>query len=250
MKIISFPVEMPLIKKGDDLSGMIVSSTNLEDKDILLISSTVISKVEGRIAPLSSYTPTEKAERIAEMNKEDPRFVQAVLEECEDILLETPFILARLHSGYICPNSGVDRSNIEKGMVILPPENPDKSAGRIRKEIHERTGKNVSVVITDTCGRAFRIGQTGIAVGCSGISVTRDWRGKKDLYGNVLKIKNEAIVDELAGFANLLMGEGDQRTPVVVIRGIDLQEEGEGIKEIFRPEDEDVIRRALKCFQR
>ncbi|MDP2845350.1 MAG: coenzyme F420-0:L-glutamate ligase, partial [Candidatus Methanoperedens sp.] len=127
------------------------------------------------------------------------------------------------------------------------PEDPDASALKTKDSIFKYTGKKASVVITDTNGRAFRIGQTGAAIGSAGIKATRDWRGTKDLFGRVLEVKNEAVVDEIAGFANILMGEGNGGTPIVIIRGMDLYDESDGIKELFRPEEEDVIRRALKA---
>ena len=115
----------------------------------------------------------------------------------------------------------------------------------LKKSLFNYTGKNVTVIITDTNGRAFRIGQTGAAIGCAGIIPTRDWRGSKDLFGRVLEVKNEGIVDEIAGFSNILMGEGNGGIPIVVIRGLDLYSESDGIKELYRPENEDVIRKAI-----
>ncbi|MDL5502381.1 MAG: coenzyme F420-0:L-glutamate ligase, partial [Candidatus Methanoperedens sp.] len=149
----------------------------------------------------------------------DPRFVQAVLDESVEILLESPFLLVRIKNGSICVNAGIDHSNVEgSDNILLLPKNPDKSAFDLKKSLFNYTGKNVSVVITDTNGRAFRTGQTGAAIGCAGIKPTRDWRGTKDLFGRVLEVKNEGIVDEIAGFANILMGEGDGGMPIVVIR--------------------------------
>lgn len=248
MNATAFAVKnIPLIKHGDDIARILVEKAEIKEHDIVVISSTVVSKSEGRIISLDRVKITEKAKIIAKKNDNDPRFVQAVLDESEEILLESPFLLVRTKNGSICVNAGIDRSNVEgKENILLLPENPDKSALAIKEAIFNYTGKKVSVIITDTNGRAFRMGQTGAAIGIAGIKPTRDWRGTKDLFGRVLEVKNEAVVDEIAGFANILMGEGSGGTPIVIIRGLDLYHESYGIRELFRPEEEDVIRKALK----
>ncbi len=248
MKAEAFAVEnIPLIKKGDDIARILTEKAELEEHDIVVISSTIVSKAEGRVVSLNKIKATERAKIIAKTNQNDPRFVQAVLNESEEILLESPFLLVRTRNGSICVNAGIDRSNVEGGdNVLLLPEDPDKSARKIKESIFKLTGRRISVIITDTNGRAFRMGQTGAAIGVAGMKVTKDWRGTKDLFGRVLEVKNEAVVDELAGFANILMGEGSGGTPAVVIRGLELYYEYNGIKELYRPEEEDVIRRALK----
>lgn len=244
----AFAVEnIPLIKKGDDIARLLSEKTQLKEHDIVVISSTIVSKSEGRILSLNDVNVTGRARIIAKANDNDPRFVQAVLDESEEILLESPFLLVRTKNGSICVNAGIDRSNVEgSDNVLLLPEDHDKSALEIKESIFKHTGKKVSVVITDTNGRAFRMGQTGAAIGIAGIKATRDWRGTKDLFGRVLEVKNEAVVDELAGFANILMGEGSGGTPIVIIRGLELYYESYGIKELLRPEKEDVIRKALR----
>ncbi|MFZ3060740.1 MAG: coenzyme F420-0:L-glutamate ligase [Candidatus Methanoperedens sp.] len=244
-----FAVEnIPLIKQGDDIALILSEQTELKENDIVVISSTIVSKSEGRIIPLGIVKPTERAKTIANKNQSDPRFVQAVLDESEEILLESPFLLVRTKHGSICVNAGIDHSNVEgSDNILLLPEDPDASALKIKDSIFKYTGKKASVIITDTNGRAFRIGQTGAAIGIAGIKTTRDWRGTEDLFGRVLEVKNEAIVDEIAGFANILMGEGNGGMPIVIIRGLNLYHESYGIRELFRPEKEDVIRRALKA---
>lgn len=238
---------IPLIKPGDDIARIIAERAKLEEKDIIIISSTIVSKSENRIFSLDGIKVTGRAETIAKKNSSDPRFVQVVLDESEEVLLDSPFLLVRMKNGSICVNAGIDRSNVEgQENVLLLPEVPDESAGRIRDSLFKLTGKKVSVIITDTNGRAFRIGQTGAAIGIAGIRPTRDWRGTRDLFGRVLEVKNEAVVDEIAGFGNFLMGEGNGGTPVVIIRGLNLYHESSGIKELFRPEREDVILRALR----
>lgn len=237
MKIQAFTIDdIPLIKPGDDLAELILRSCELEDKDIIVIASTIISKSEGRFVRLDDVRTSE-----------DARFVELVLRESAEILIRDPFLLTQLPNGYVCTNAGIDRSNIANGYALLLPKEPDESANRIRNAIYERTGKKISVIISDTSGRAFRIGQTGVAIGCTGIPATRDWRGEKDVYGHILQVTNEAIIDELAGLANLLMGEADDMKPVVIIRGFDFYDEDRGnASELIRSEDEDMIKKALR----
>lgn len=232
---------IPTIKKGDDLGNVISELAQLEDGDIIVVASTAVAKSEGRVLRLDDVEPGDDARRIAGLNGEDQRFVQAVLDESEDILIESPFLLVQTSRGHICVNAGIDRSNIQEGFILLLPEDPDRSA----KNIRDATGKNVAIIISDTCGRPFRTGQTGIAIGCAGISAIKDWRCEKDMFGRELKVTREAIVDELAGFANILMGESSERTPVVIIRGVRWQEDKYGIERIYRPEEKDLIKKAL-----
>jgi coenzyme F420-0:L-glutamate ligase/coenzyme F420-1:gamma-L-glutamate ligase len=237
---------MPLVHPGDDIAALICTRAKILDKDIVVVSSTIVSKSEGRIIPLKEVEAGDEARRIAGLTNSDSRFIQVVLDESIEVLLEAPFMLVRSKCGHICVNAGVDRSNVEEeDNVLLLPEDPDASARRIKEGIFKRSNKRVSVVVTDTNGRAFRIGQTGAAIGIAGILPTKDWRGTLDLFGRTLEIKNEAIVDEIAGFGNILMGEGNGGTPVAVIRGLDLYSEAYGIRGILRPKEEDVIRRAL-----
>ncbi|HDD36579.1 MAG TPA: coenzyme F420-0:L-glutamate ligase [Archaeoglobus veneficus] len=243
----AFVVEgIPLIKKGDDLAGIISSRFEIENKDIVVICSTVVSKAEGRIKDLNDYIPSEKALNIAKRLGKDARIIQAVLDESDEVLIDYPILLVKAKFGNICINAGIDASNVEKGKILLPPLNPQRSAEKIRKRIEEITGKKVGVIITDTNGRCFRRGVVGFAIGVSGVKAMKNWIGKKDLYGNVLEITVECVADEIAAFANLLMGEGGDGTPVVIIRGLDLIGDG-SVDEIYRSEDEDVIRKAIKC---
>jgi coenzyme F420-0:L-glutamate ligase/coenzyme F420-1:gamma-L-glutamate ligase len=153
-------------------------------------------------------------------------------------------------AGHTCVNAGVDESNIEHGLLLYPPENPDSSASKIGKELEKLSGKKLSVIITDTNGRAFKIGQTGVAIGIFNIKPVKRWIGEKDLFGKVLEITEQAVADELAGAANLLMGEGAGGIPVVIIRGLDYYCEGNtSIKDSYRPENMDVIKKGLRCLR-
>jgi len=233
---------LPLIHKGNDLAAMICEQIPLQEKDIISIASTIVSKAKGYTKPLSGFSPSERARRLAKLNGEDPRFVQAVLEASADVIMETPFMLSELKFGHIGVRAGVDQSNIEDGMVVFLPPDPMKSAEELREKIRQACGKEVGVIITDTCGRSFRRGQTGNAIGWSGFTAIRDFRGDKDLFGHVLKITEEAVVDEIAGFANFVMGESNNGVPAVVFRNCP---GWMGHNDLYFSKEEDITRRAL-----
>ncbi len=237
--------DIPLVKQGDDIASIIASGFKLEDNDILVLCSTIVSKSEGRLRELDSYNTGDKAKELSEKFECSPEFIQAVLEESEDILIEFPILLVKAKFGNICINAGVDKSNVEKGRVILPPEDPDRSARTLKKRVKEITGKDVGVIITDTNGRCFRKGVTGFAIGVSSVTIFRNFVGKKDLFGNPLEKTIECVADEIAAFANLLMGEGDEGTPAVVFRGLDFMGDGDA-EEIYRNKEEDIIRKYLQ----
>jgi len=231
---------LPVIKPGDDLAALIQSLFDLQDGDIICLASTIVAKAEGRFRNLESYQPSPKAERIARRVSKDPRFVQAVLDQSDDVLLEEPFLLTKTHFGHIGVNAGIDQSNVGGGRILLLPENPSRSAEKLRRSLK----KDCAVIITDTCGRPFRSGVTGVAIGWAGISALQDWRGKIDLHGKPLEITLEAVVDEIASAANLLMGEAGDGTPAVVFRGLRFSCCGQ--ESVFMPEDRDVIRPLLR----
>lgn len=233
---------IPLIKAGDNLAEIICEHVTVENGDILSIASTVYSKSKGYTKSLFEFTPTPRAERLAKLNGEDPRFVQAVLDASKSIIMEHPFILSELPFGHIGVRAGVDQSNIDDGMVIFLPPNPMKAAAEIRDEIKKISGKDTGVIITDTCGRSFRRGQTGHAIGWSGFAAIRDFRGDVDLFGHELKITEEAVVDELAGFANFVMGESNNGVPVVRFHNCP---KWTGHDSIYFTAEEDITRKAL-----
>ena len=234
---------LPLIHSGDNITAMICDRVAVQDGDILCIASTIYSKSKGFTKSLASITPSARAQRLAKMNGEDPRFVQAVLDASADIIMEHPFILSELSFGHIGVRAGVDQSNIEDGMVIFLPQDPMKAAQEIREEIRVLANKDVGVIITDTCGRSFRRGQTGNAIGWSGFCAIRDFRGDTDLFGHVLKITEEAVADEIAGFANFVMGESNNGVPAVIFRNCP---KWAGHDNLYFRADEDITKRVLK----
>jgi len=234
---------LPLIHEGDNIAEMICDRVRIHDGDILCVASTIWSKSKGYTRPLSSFTPSPRAEVLGQLNGEDPRFVQAVIEASDEIIMETPFILSAMSFGHIGVRAGVDQSNIEDGMVIFLPPDPMASAGELREDIRRISGRDVGTIITDTCGRSFRRGQTGNAIGWSGFTAIRDFRGDKDLFGHVLKITEEAVVDEIAGFSNFVMGESNNGVPAVVFRNCP---KWTGHNNLYFSRDEDITRRSLE----
>lgn len=241
-----FAVEgLPEIRPGDDIAELIEEQVDLTANDVVCVASTIVSKAEGRQADLSDFPASERAERIARHigdiagETKDPRFAQAVLEESEELLLEAPILLAVTRFGHITVNAGIDRSNVPDTDLLLLPEDPTASAEGLSDAL------GVPVVVTDTSGRPFRYGQRGVALGWAGMPAARDWRGRLDRDGREMGVTVQAVVDELAASANLVTGEGAGGTPVAVVREWEFGD-FEGSDNLFRREEDDLIRAALQ----
>ena len=242
--------DIPLIKAQDDLAKIIYKKIELKDNDVVIIASTIVAKSENRKFKIENIVPKKLAIDIANKNQKDPKFVQAVLDRSKECLIESPMMLVESKSGLVCINAGIDDSNVENGFLLDLPEDSDKSAFRIGETLKKLTGKKVSIIITDTNGRAFKIGQTGVAIGVYGIHPIKDWCGKKDLFGNILEVTKEAVADEIASAANLLMGEGDGGVPIILLRGLNMHTDDEvSIAESYRDNSEDVIRKGLRVLK-
>ena len=229
VKIAIYGLEsIPRIRRGDDLGKKIVDAAirenvGIEDNDIIVVSSKIVSKAEGRYVSLKNVTPGEKAKVLARKTGKDPRLIEVILRESEKIIkAERGHLIVKTKWGHTCANAGVDRSNVsrEEDEVLLLPQNPDASARRLRQRIEELTGKRVSIVITDTYGRPLREGQVDMAIGSSGIYPFKDYRGQRDLEGHVLRVKLIALLDEIAAAAELVKGNGAEGRPVAIIRGL------------------------------
>jgi coenzyme F420-0:L-glutamate ligase/coenzyme F420-1:gamma-L-glutamate ligase len=217
----------PLISSGDDLARIIVetarkNNVTIEDGDLIVAAQKIFSKAEGRVVALRDIIPSGKAKELAKAIGKSPRFVELVLGESKNILKASrDILLVEDQRGLICINAGIDKSNVEGGgNFALLPENPDASAENCRRRIRELTGKNVALIICDTYSRPFRRGQVNFAIGVAGVKLFKDYRGKKDLFGQVLKVKNVAVVDEIAAAAELLMGQATEARPVIVFKGL------------------------------
>jgi coenzyme F420-0:L-glutamate ligase/coenzyme F420-1:gamma-L-glutamate ligase len=245
----------PLVKCGDNIAKIIVETVKendleIEDGDIIVIAQKILSKAEKRIVKLKDVTPSQKAEEIAKITGKSPKFVELVLRETKKVVKATPeVLLVEDKRGLICINAGIDKSNVEgRGNFVLLPENPDESAEKCRVEIERLTGKRVAVIICDTYSRPFRRGQVNFAIGIAGIKPFKDYRGKKDLFGNVLKVKNVAVIDEIAAASELLMGQAKEARPVIIFKGLkDIVEfcEKSSITELFISRNEDLFKKVL-----
>ena len=220
--------DFPLIKSGDDIAEIIVriaekNDLGIEEGDVIVVAQKIFSKAEERVISLKTVVPSKKAQDIAKKTGKSAKFVELVLEETRNMLkVSSETLLVKDKRGLICINAGIDKSNVEgRGNFALLPENPDESADKCRRKIRELTGKNVALVICDTYSRPFRRGQVNFAIGLSGIKPFKDYRGKKDLFGQTLKVKNVAVVDEIAAAAELLMGQAREARPVIIFRGLD-----------------------------
>jgi coenzyme F420-0:L-glutamate ligase/coenzyme F420-1:gamma-L-glutamate ligase len=238
---------LPLVEPGDNLGKVIVNSAEEEgasiiDGDVVIITQKVVSKAEGRVVSLMDFEPSVFAIEVATNSDRDPRYVEAVLREAKRVVrMNKNVIITETKHGFICANSGIDRSNIKEGYLCLLPKDPDATANRIKEEIQELTGAVVAVIITDTWGRPWRLGQVDFVIGMAGMSPFQDYRGMTDLAGYRLNVTNLAVADELASAAELVKGKLTG-IPVVIIRGYKYPEgEGKAI-DLIRPEEEDLFR--------
>ena len=242
---------LPLGKEGDNVGQLIVDTTKkqgiqLQEGDVIVVTHVFVSKAEGNVVNLDTVEPSERAFEIAKQTNKDPALVEVVLREAKDIVRVGPnSIITETNSGTISANSGVDRSNVSGERNVVPlPKDPNKSAQNIRAEVKRLTGINVAVIISDTHGRPFRMGEINVAIGAAGIKPIRDRRGEKDLFGYTLRIKQTAIADELASAAELVMGQANEGIPVAIIRGYTAYQSVEKVSatELIRPKEKDLFR--------
>ena len=245
---------IPLIRQGDNLADILVEALRstdiqLQDKDILVIAQKIVSKAEGRMVNLGTVVPSEKALELAVTTEKDPRVVELILKESNEILRTRPGAIIVEHKlGFVCANAGIDHSNVQgeggnpEDWVLLLPECPDRSAEQVRKEIEVTAKVSVGVMIIDSHGRAWRNGTVGAAIGLSGLPGLLDLRGKPDLFDFHLQITQVGVADELAAAASLVMGQAAEGTPVVHARGFPYPLREGSLKELLRPKDQDLFR--------
>lgn len=230
------------IEIDDDLVEIILNSTSIKEGDVLVIAQKIISKQEGRIIELSKIEPSLLAQGISSQYQKDPRIVELILKESKKIVrMQNGVIIVETKTGFVCANAGIDESNVKDGFATLLPMDSDDSAKKICEAVLKKTGKKIAVVISDTFGRPFRMGQTNCAIGMSGIAPILDYAGTKDSFGNILRVTAIAISDEIASAAELVMGKNNQ-CPVAIIRDYQFSNERDSISEIIRPEQEDLFR--------
>jgi coenzyme F420-0:L-glutamate ligase/coenzyme F420-1:gamma-L-glutamate ligase len=252
---------IPLIRQGDDLADIVVralqeNDISLQDDDLLVFAQKIVSKAEGRSINLATVTPSTRAIELAAQTEKDPRLIELILQESNEVLRTRPgTIIVEHRLGFVCANAGIDHSNVDSPLpagewpgvraeewVLLLPTNPDRSAETIRHTILAKTAKHVGILIIDSHGRAWRTGTVGIAIGIAGLPALQDLRGQPDLFGFTLRITQVGVADELAAAASLIMGQAAEGTPVVHVRGFPYSLREGSLKELLRPKEQDLFR--------
>jgi coenzyme F420-0:L-glutamate ligase/coenzyme F420-1:gamma-L-glutamate ligase len=234
---------LPEVQPGADLAELIASRIELETADVVVVAQKIVSKAEGRIRHLADVIASAEAKGLAPrlVAQPDPRLVQVVLDESVRVLRSERTLITETRQGYVCANSGVDHSNIPgSDVVTLLPLDPDASAASLRNGLLVRSGKSVGVIVSDTFGRPWRLGIVNVALGVAGLPALMDLRGRIDDAGKELRATVLAVADEVAASAGLVMGK-TRRTPVVVVRGLELEGQGRG-RDLIRPAAEDLFR--------
>jgi coenzyme F420-0:L-glutamate ligase/coenzyme F420-1:gamma-L-glutamate ligase len=238
---------LPEIEAGYPLGELIAQAAgNLDDGDVVVVSQKVVSKAEGRTRRLASVIPGAEARKLAMVLGKEPNLVQLILEESAAVVrAERGVLIVETRHGLVCANAGIDSSNVaDPESVLLLPEDPDASARRLRAEIGGAAGARFGVVIADSFGRAWRIGQSEVAIGCAGVQPLDDWRGRHDATGRELKATQIAIADEAAAAADLVRDKA-AAVPAAVVGGLGRWvtiEDGPGAAAIRRPREDDLFR--------
>jgi coenzyme F420-0:L-glutamate ligase / coenzyme F420-1:gamma-L-glutamate ligase len=250
LTLISLP-GIPLIKSGDDLGAIILESVQragltLLEGDILVVTSKIISKAEGRLLDLRSVNVSPRAQEIAEITGKDPRLVEVVLAESAAVSrMRMGVLIVRHKLGFTSANAGIDHSNVGPNgeeWVLLLPVDPDASAARLHGQLKAATGASVGIIISDTHGRPFRLGNVGVAVGVTGIPALLDLRGRTDLFGRTLQATDIGVADEIAAAADLMSGQAAEGLPVTLIRGLRLPPHDGLAADLVRPPEVDLYR--------
>jgi len=245
--------DLPEVRAGDDLAALIAAaldaerpSGGLRNGEIVAIAHKIVSKAEGAVVALGGIVPSARAREIAAQQGKDPRAVQVVLDQSQEVLrAERGVLICRTHHGFVCANAGVDASNApDSNTVIALPADPDASARRLRARLRELTGARAAVLIADSFGRAWRHGQCDVAIGCAGLVALDDWRGRADGAGRQLHATWLAVADAAAAAADLVRAK-DSREPVAILTGLErfvTAEDGPGAAALLRRHQEDLFR--------
>ena len=242
------PLEgIPDVFEGDDIADLVLRAVQrrglaLEDRDVVVVKHKIVSKAEGRVVRLDTVVPGSRARSLAKREGKDPRLVQLMLAESVRVVRAGHgVIITETRHGFVCANSGIDQSNVGSGSVALLPLDPDRSAQRIRRDLERQTGKRVAVVVTDTFGRPWRLGQTDVAIGCSGVLPLVAYAGRKDKFGYELRVTEPSVVDEIAGAAELAIGKL-KGIPAAIVRGAEYTRGEGGVRSMVMPPDRDLFR--------
>jgi coenzyme F420-0:L-glutamate ligase/coenzyme F420-1:gamma-L-glutamate ligase len=243
---------VPLIREGDDLADVVLtalarSNLALEPGDAIVLAQKIVSKAEGRMVMLDGVEPSARAIEIASASDKDPRVVELILAESDEVLRVRPGVVIVSHRlGFVAANAGIDQSNIGNGVeddrVLLLPVDPDATCRRVREALFARTSTDVAVLIIDSIGRAWRNGTVGTAIGVSGMAGLLDLRDTPDLFGRTLKTSELGLADELASAASLIMGQAGEGRPIVLARGLPYARRDGSARELIRPRHMDLFR--------
>lgn len=239
-----------MIETGDDLvaiinGGLHEAGITLQNQDVLVVTSKIVAKAEGRKVDLNTVTPSDEAVVLAQETDKDPRVVELVLRESEMVSRKAPHVLVTQHRlGFVSANAGIDQSNVKGGdeQVLLLPVDPDGTARTIRQALQVSHDVEIGVVISDSHGRPFRIGNIGVAIGVSGMPAILDLRGERDLFGRELQVSIQAYADMVASTANLLAGEGGAGYPIVLVRGLQFTRFDGQASDLNRLPEQDLYR--------
>ena len=249
LRLIALP-GMPEVERGAALDALLLAAIararqRLTGGDILVLAQKIVSKAEGRVVQLACVTPSERAHTIAREADKDPRIVELMLRESRHVLrVKAGVIIVEHRLGFVMANAGIDQSNVPGAAeaVLLLPEDADASARKLRDQLYECVGVKVGVLIIDSFGRAWRNGVTGTAIGVAGVPALVDLRGHNDREGRALQVTQVAAADELAAAASLVMGQADEGTPAVLVRGFVYAPREASVQELLRPDAEDLFR--------
>src|SRR6202171_4783755 len=251
LRLVALP-DFPQVSRGDDLAALTVEALalgglTLHGDDVLVFAQKVISKAEGRRIDLATVVPGPQALQLAETVEKDPRLVELVLRESRRVVRFAKDVLIVEHRlGLVMANAGIDQSNVADPtsgeFALLLPEDPDASAARLRDQLRTLTGCEPGIVISDSFGRPWRVGTVGVAIGCAGFPATLDLRGQTDLFGRALRVTVVGHADEIASAASVLMGQGSEARPVILVRGVGSRAPHQPAAALIRPPQQDLFR--------
>lgn len=251
LRLLALP-GIPLVAQGDDIATLILDALaacgeTLRDGDVLVIAQKIVSKAEGRVMRLAAVTPSARAIALAKETGKDPRLVELILGESDEVLRYRQDVIVVAHRlGFVMANAGIDQSNVgsepNDADALLLPRDPDGSCSALRGVLRQRTGADIGVVINDSHGRAWRNGTVGVALGVAGLPALVDLRGRHDLYDRALRITEVGLADELAAAASLLMGQSNEGRPIVLARGVPYARRDGSVRELLRSRENDLFR--------
>jgi len=242
---------LPLVQPGDNLATLLLEALQrdqlqLRDGDVLVLAQKIVSKSEGRLVPLDTVSPSPRALELAKATDKDPRLVELVLRESNEVVRHRHNVMIVEHqTGFVMANAGIDMSNVQQedgDTVLLLPADPDGSCAKLRRALKDLIGVNVGVIINDSHGRAWRNGTVGVAIGAAGLPALQDLRGQPDLFGRRLLITEVGTADEIAAAASLLMGQAAEGSPAVLVRGLSFVRQEGCAAELVRPRHMDMFR--------